>query len=253
MAIEQFKNSLLLLPELPPLHHDRDKDVAKFLNPIANLELFNPLLDMTHPQPPSTPQILTPDFWEGRYQEGTARWDLGQPAPPFVRLLKNADAPKPGKIVVLGAGNGHDALLFAERGFEVTGFDFAPSAIAHATQAAQVRGLTAQFLQRDIFQLGQEFGDRFDYVLEHTCFCAIDPSQRAAYVDLVRSLLQPQGQLIALFWVHTRLGGPPYGTTYQEILERFTPGFELIFAEQPTDSIDSRKDEEYLVRFRVKK
>ncbi|HEY9642914.1 MAG TPA: methyltransferase domain-containing protein [Coleofasciculaceae cyanobacterium] len=208
---------------------------------------------MTHPQPPSSPQILTPDFWEGRYQEGTDRWDLGQPAPPFVRLLNAVDAPKPGKIAVLGAGNGHDALLFAERGFEVTGFDFAPSAIAHATQAAQARGLTAQFLQRDIFELAPEYGDRFDYVLEHTCFCAIHPSQRAAYVDLVRSLLRPQGQLIALFWVHTRPGGPPYGTTSQELLERLMPGFDVMLFEKAIDSIESRKDEEYLARLCVKK
>ncbi len=63
------------------------------------------------------------DYWEQRYQEGRTGWDLGQPAPPFGHLLAQQDAPQPGKMAVLGAGRGENALLFADRGFEVTGFD----------------------------------------------------------------------------------------------------------------------------------
>jgi len=194
----------------------------------------------------------TPEFWEGRYQEGTDRWDLGQAAPPFVRLLDAIDAPLPGTIAVLGSGKGHDALLFAERGFEVTGFDFAPAAITYAAALAQTHGLPVQFLQRDIFELDQEFTDRFDYVLEHTCFCAIAPSQRADYVEVVRSILKPQGELIALFWAHTRPGGPPYGTSPAEILQHFTPSFDPVVFEQARESIASRNGEEYFARFRDK-
>lgn len=62
-------------------------------------------------------QDLSSTFWEDRYQTDTARWDIGQAAPPFVQLLASADAPAPGRMVVLGMGRGHDALLFAERGF----------------------------------------------------------------------------------------------------------------------------------------
>lgn len=195
---------------------------------------------------------LTPDFWEGRYQEGTDRWDLGQPAPPFVDLLNSANAPPPGRLIALGAGRGHDALLFAEHGFDVVGIDFAPAAVAAASQTAQARGLAAHFLQRDIFDLPQEFAHSFDYVLEHTCFCAIDPAQRTAYVQLVRSLLKPQGELIALFWAHTRPGGPPYGTTAEELHQRFEAGFERVSFDRPSNSIESRSGEEYLVRLRVK-
>jgi SAM-dependent methyltransferase len=194
---------------------------------------------------------LTSDFWEGRYQDGTTRWDLGQPAPPFVTLLNATDAPKPGRIAVLGAGRGHDALLFADRGFDVVGFDFAPSAIQEATIAARSHHLTAQFLQRDIFELGNEFANEFDYVLEHTCYCAIEPSQRSDYVRVVQTILRPAGELIGLFWAHSRPGGPPFGTTATEIKQQFV-AFEPILFTQPTNSIDSRKDEEYLVRFRLK-
>lgn len=196
---------------------------------------------------------LSPESWERRYQEGTARWNLGQPAPPFVTLLNSPDAPQLGRMAVLGAGHGHDALLFAEQGFEVIGFDFAPSAIEAATAAAQARGLSAQFLQRDIFQLPEEFPHHFDYVLEHTCYCAILPEQRADYVQVVQSILRPQGELIALFWAHDRPDGPPFGTTPDEILQRFAPGFNVLSITQPANSIEMRKDEEYLTRFQVKK
>ncbi|GAB4380611.1 MAG: methyltransferase domain-containing protein [Elainellaceae cyanobacterium] len=192
---------------------------------------------------------LTDRFWEGRYQEGTARWDLGQPAPVFVSLLNSPDAPQPGRMAVLGSGRGHDALLFAEHGFEVVGFDFAPSAIEAARTNAQQRGLSAEFLQRDIFGLDAEFAQQFDYVLEHTCYCAIAPEQRTDYVKLVRAILRPQGELIGLFWAHSRPGGPPFGTTPDAIRQRFAE-FELIAATLVSNSVEGRKGEEYLMRFR---
>lgn len=194
---------------------------------------------------------LTSEFWEERYQDGTTRWDLGQPAPPFVTLLNASDAPKPGRVAVLGSGRGHDALLFADRGFDVVGFDFAPSAVQEATAAARSRQLSAQFLQRDIFELGNEFAASFDYVLEHTCYCAIDPALRSDYVQVVQKILRPGGELIGLFWAHSRPEGPPFGATLEEIKQRFA-AFEPILIMQPENSVDSRKDEEYLVRLRLK-
>lgn len=214
-------------------------------------EGFRSILAMSEPQSLATG--LTADFWEGRYQEGTARWDLGQPAPPFVDLLQSPAAPKPGRIAVLGSGNGHDALLFAEHGFDVVGFDFAPSAIATATATAKDRGLTAQFLQRDIFGLAEEFADAFDYVLEHTCFCAISPEQRSKYEKLVQAILRPGGELIGLFWAHEREGGPPFGVSVTELKQQFEPDFEVLSLILAANSVESRRNEEYLARLRVRK
>jgi SAM-dependent methyltransferase len=204
---------------------------------------------MSDPQP--TP-ALTAEFWEGRYQDGTDRWDLGQPAPPFVSLLQSPQAPAPGRIAVLGSGREHDALLFAQHGFEVVGFDFAPSAIVAARAAAQERGLSAQFLQRDMFELDAEFAHQFDYVLEHTCFCAILPEQRGDYVRLVQNLLRPAGELIGLFWTHDRAGGPPFGVSVTELYQQFQPEFEVVLLERATNSVEGRRNEEYLVRLRMK-
>ena len=195
---------------------------------------------------------LTPAAWEERYQEGGDRWDLGCPAPPLISLLSTAPALKPGRMAVLGCGSGQDALLFAEAGFAVVGFDFALSAIERASARTQDRGVIAQFLQRNIFELEPEFHHSFDYVLEHTCFCAIDPALRSAYVQVVRQLLRPQGQLIALFYTHSREGGPPFGVKPQEILAKFEPYFERLMFKRATDSIARRQGEEHLAIFQMR-
>ncbi len=202
--------------------------------------------------PEATPLSNTAIAWEDRYQTGRTGWDLGAPAPPFVSLLATPTAPRPGRMAVLGAGRGHDALLFAAHGFEVIGFDLAPSAIAAATELAQQRRLSAQFWQRDIFALEPDLSGQFDYVLEHTCFCAIDPSQRSQYVQVVHQLLRPGGELLALFWAHQMAGGPPFGSTVAELHQHFTPYFEIRQFDRATNSVASRQGNEYLARLQRK-
>ena len=195
---------------------------------------------------------LTAQAWEKRYQDRGDRWNLGYPAPPFVSLLASSDAPQPGKLAVLGCGKGHDAIFFAESGFEVTGFDFAPSAINEATTTAQAKGISARFVRQDIFALDKEFIGSFDYVLEHTCFCAINPSLRSQYVEIVKSLLRPNGRLIALFYTHNRPDGPPFGVKPQEVLDYFVADFEPILFQKAKDSIARRQGNEHLAIFQLK-
>lgn len=197
--------------------------------------------------------VTDSNYWEQRYQEGTTRWDLGQAAPPFASLLNSSTAPAPGRAAILGCGRGYDAFLFAKQGFEVVGFDFAPSAIATARSLAHEAGSTAQFLQRNIFDLADEFPRYFDYLVEHTCFCAIAPEQRPAYVELASSLLKPEGELIGLFFTHNRPGGPPFGSTPAEIRREFEADFEILFLEPVTNSAPGRQGEEHLGRFRLKR
>ena len=195
--------------------------------------------------------ITNPEYWEQRYQEKTDRWDIKQAAPPFATLLQSTTAPLPGRIAVLGCGRGYDALLFAAHQFEVIGFDFAESAIKEAIALAEASQSSAKFLQRNIFDLPAEYENYFDYVLEHTCFCAVDPSQRPAYVQLAKSILKPQGQLIGLFFTHNRPGGPPFGMTPDEICHYFQTDFEILSLIPATNSIRDRQGEEHLGRFTV--
>lgn len=196
--------------------------------------------------------VANSEHWEKHYQEKTTPWDLNQAAPPLVSWLNSPNLNlKNGSVAVLGCGRGYDAMLFAEYGFDVIGFDFAPKAIAEATALAQANQNSAQFLQRDIFNLADEFPSYFNYVIEHTCFCAIDPEKRPDYVKVVRQILQPKGELIGIFFTHTRSGGPPFGVTPKAVEQYFEADFEISLV-PVTNSVPKRQGEEYLGHFRVK-
>lgn len=195
--------------------------------------------------------IDNPEYWETRYLEENTPWDLGQAAPPFVSMLISKEAPIPGRAAVLGCGRGYDALIFAAHGFETIGFDFSASAIEDAQLLADTVGSTAKFMQRDIFELPGEFENYFDYVIEHTCFCAINPQKRFDYVDVVNSILKPGGETIAVFFTHNRPGGTPYGLDPTEIKQYMHRGFETISLYPVINSVPNRIDQEYIGRFRA--
>lgn len=187
--------------------------------------------------------------WEADYQRGTAGWDLGGATPVFKRLAASNRFP-PGRMIVLGAGRGHDAREFARHGFDVTAVDFSLYAVE------QMNALTdpnapIEILQHDIFTLPHEFDGSFDYLLEYTCFCAIDPKRRAEYADLVNRLLKPGGTFIDLaFPLDRRKGGPPFAVTESEILDLFEGrGFKLLWREKPEDSVKPRRGAEELFLF----
>lgn len=188
-------------------------------------------------------------FWEERYQLGQTGWDIGEPAPPFVDYLAGEVAPPPivppGRLVVPGCGRGHEALLFARHGFEVLGFDFAPSAVAACRARAAQEGLTkAQFEQQDLLKLPSYYTGVFDYAVEHTLFCAIDPALRPDYVRVVRGLLKPGGLMVAVFFAHKRKGGPPYRTDAAEVRQLFEPSFTIEYLAPARRSHPQRANEE---------
>lgn len=217
---------------------------ASFSPDPSNSDNQSPASDNQSPAP------LSSAAWERRYQEGTTRWDLGQPAPAFVAWLQEAEAPPPGSAIVLGAGLGHDALLFADFGFEVTAVDFAPSAIQALSQRVAAANLPMSLIQRDIFDLVPVLQGQFSYVVEHTCFCAIDPALRPRYAKLVADLLAPNGELLAVFFTHGRPGGPPFGSTPAELRQLFEPYFEIITLQPAAQSLPSRQGEEHIGRLR---
>ena len=195
-------------------------------------------------------RVNSPDFWEALYQEKRAPWDLAGPHPVFQRLA-NERAFEPGAMIVLGAGRGHDARLFARHDFAVTAVDFAAEA-ARDMEALNSGGAPITVMQADIFDLPKTFGTKFDYLLEYTCFCAIDPARRAEYADLAAHLLKPGGTMIALaFPVWDKDGGPPYAVRPEEIIDLLSERkFELLQREDnPTDSPGPRQAFESLLVF----
>jgi len=189
-------------------------------------------------------------FWNERYETNTAGWDLGQPAPPLVSYVRSLDGEARGRLVVVGCGKGNDARFFAENGWQVVGFDFSDAAVREATALTAGKELPLRFVQQDILDPGDEHDGAFDTVVEHTCFCAIDPARRDDYVRAVHRMLKPGGRLVALFYAILPPDGPPFPVSVEEIRERFTPCFEEETLFVPEDSVERRRGCELFAVFR---
>jgi SAM-dependent methyltransferase len=198
-----------------------------------------------------TSDVNSPSKWELDYARGTDGWDLGGPAP-ALRRLAAAHELAPGRMLVLGAGRGHDAREFARHGFQVTAVDFSEYAVAEMRRLADPEA-PIEILHHDLFALPGEFHHSFDYVLEHTCYCAIDPRRRAEYAALVASLLKPGGTYIDLaFPVDARAGGPPFAVSLPELFNLLgAHGFTLLRQETPSESAPRRRGLEQLLIFRA--
>ena len=191
-----------------------------------------------------------PQFWEDIYLEDDAGWDLGESTPVFDKI---SDALPLGKVCIIGCGRGYDAVMFSQKGFEVTAIDFAPSAISTLQSLASGAGVMINIVETDIFLLTSQFSCEFDYVIEQTCFCAINPSRREEYEQLVKTIIKPNGKLIGLWFPLDKPmddGGPPWGTTISEVKSIFYDGWKIEKEEFPELSISPRKNREKLIIFK---
>ena len=191
--------------------------------------------------------VSSPSFWEDNYRSGRTGWDLGMPTPVFQRLAESGEFP-PGKMLVICAGRGYDARLFARLGFEVTAVDFAEEAVQEML-ALNDPETSLEVIQADLFDLPAFMIAEFDYILEYTCFCAIDPQRRAEYINSVANLLKSGGMYIALaFPIGGRTGGPPFVVTPDELVDPLGKmGFEVVTREVPEDSVPGRQGIEKLL------
>ena len=187
-------------------------------------------------------------WWEGQYQKGDAFWDHGEASPGLVDFLAQ-EKYTPGSVLVPGCGRGHDCRALAARGFTATGLDIAPQAAREASELAAKQSLAIKYVVGDFLHLSTVaavYNHRFDWIFEHTCFSAIDPDWRERYVHSVVSSLKPGGHFLGVFYNIQPEAGPPFGTTREELVERFGPRFKLILETVPR-SYPNREGKELLM------
>jgi len=164
--------------------------------------------------------------WEARYNTGDMPWEKGEASPGLVDFLAAHSNLPLGTVAVPGCGTGHDVRVWARAGFEAHGFDLAPSAIRLSVERTKAAGLGAEFTRCDF--LADAPPKPFDWVFEHTLYCAIDRERRDDYVRSLLRWLKADGQFLAVQYMIRSEEGPPFGTTQEELMERFLPHFELI-------------------------
>ena len=189
--------------------------------------------------------------WEEAYQRRETPWEKGKPHPALVDFLEE-NGPLKGQIFVPGCGSGHDVRALSTAENQVLGVDLASFAITKAKARPVVGG--EQYLQADLFALPPELNGRFDWVFEHTCFCAIDPSRRSDYLAAIVRLLKPGGGLLAIFFINPDHDeeGPPHPVSKLELEKLFGPFFALEREWVPKRTHPGREERELMQVLRLK-
>jgi SAM-dependent methyltransferase len=105
-----------------------------------------------------------------------------------------------GRMLVLGAGWGREAIAIAQRGVRVVGIEVNAIAARTARQRAKTMGVPAVFLQADLLKLPTD-REWFDCVLlsQHMYSAIAGKSQRQAWLANLRRVLTPNGRVILSF------------------------------------------------------
>ncbi len=189
---------------------------------------------------------LENNYWNDRWKRDETGWDLGEVSPPlkvFIDQLTDKDS----RILVPGCGNAYEAGYLLASGFtHVTVVDISQV----ATERLKKR--YAAFIGKQLTVLHQDFftlDGRYDLVIEQTFFCALDPSLRPAYVQQMKKLLQPAGQLAGLlFNIEFEKAGPPFGGSAAEYRRLFSDDFTIISLELSPHSATPRAGTELFCR-----
>lgn len=179
-----------------------------------------------------------PRDWNKAYEEDDIPWDKGYASPPLVEFLERRRVG--GSVLVPGCGTGHDVRLLAGQGADVTGMDIAPGAIKKAVGFRSASG--ERYVLGDYLNPGADTLARYDWVVEHTCLCAIEPDERIAYAVALSQVLKPGGHFLAVFYreVSDYSGdGPPHPISKEASSSLFA-AFELVESFIPQKSYPSR-------------
>ncbi len=190
------------------------------------------------------------NYWQNRYDTGATGWDLGEVSPPikaYISHLLDTGIAKDSRILIPGAGNAHEARYLHDLGFsQVYVVDIAHTPLANLA-AAIPDFPKAHLMQADFFSLADTLG-QFDYIIEQTFFCALDPSLRDAYAKQMRTLLKAGGQLFGVMIIDKPAENPPYGGSADEYQALFNQHFKSVRIEPCLNSIPRRSGREVFIR-----
>ncbi|MBK9729944.1 MAG: SAM-dependent methyltransferase [Chitinophagaceae bacterium] len=179
-------------------------------------------------------------YWEARYKNQETGWDIGTVSPPlksYFEQLKDKSA----RILIPGAGNGHEAAFLLDQGFNnVFMLDISKTPLLNFEEKYPSFP-KAHLVHENFF----EHNGIYDLIIEQTFFCALDPALRSAYAKKMYSLLATPGTLAGLLFDDPLMkDGPPFGGTREEYLKHFRPYFTLRTFERATNSIVPRAGRE---------
>lgn len=153
--------------------------------------------------------------WDSAYRTpGRAPWDTGRASKQLMHEVESGRL-QPCRAVVLGCGTGTNAIYLAKQGFNVTGVDIAPTALALAARKAKQANVDVRWVLADVTappKLGP-----FDFVFDRGCYHGVRQQNATGYVLAVTRLTQSGAKVLIMAGnaKDTRAGGPPKVTEDQ--------------------------------------
>ena len=188
---------------------------------------------------PHTPEgVRLMDSWDQVYRDGhKPPWDIGRPSHEIVGAVEKGTI-KPCRVVELGCGTGTDAIYLAQKGFDVTGLDIAPTALARAEAKAKKAEVRVRWLVADV--LAPPPLGTFDFLFDRGCYSGLRGQQRTDYVKTAERLSHPGSRLLLLASNanEKRNDGVPR-VTEEELRGDFSAWFEFLeLRETHFDTVD---------------
>ncbi|MFT5337609.1 MAG: SAM-dependent methyltransferase [Sphingobacteriales bacterium] len=168
-------------------------------------------------------KIFSQEYWSKRYKATDTPWQLKEVSPAFVQWFSKVQPPKDTRILIPGAGGGHEAIWLEQQGYtNIVVLDWAPEVIQ--AQKKNHPNSTVSWICGDFFAESQ----KFDLILEQTFFCALPPAMRKAYFQKMGELLASKGKLIGVFFKQISAGGPPFHCSEDDLLFGLSEVFEEV-------------------------
>ena len=166
-------------------------------------------------------------------------WNIETPPKALVELVDSGQI-QPCKAIDLGCGAGNYAIYLASPGFDVTGVDISPSAIALAEANTKQKGVACRFVAADVVGGLPEISETFDFAYDWSLLHHVFPIDRKRYVETVCRLLAPGGKYLSVclseqdagFGGTGRIRRTPLGTmlyfsSEDELRDLFAPDFDI--------------------------
>jgi SAM-dependent methyltransferase len=162
-------------------------------------------------------------------------WDRGAPRELLVEWASARDLDGGGLgACVVGMGFGADAEYLSERGFEVTAFDVAPTAVRGARERHP--GSSVDYVVADLLDPPRAWVEAFALVVDCLTVQSLPDSVRPAAISNVSALVAPRGTLLVIAARRDAadgpVDGPPWPLTRSEVESFAQGGLETVRIEE---------------------
>ena len=188
-------------------------------------------------------------FYKVSYRVGFHPWEDLPDHKPYADALvglfereEQGREPPYGKALDLGCGSATWGVRLAARGWQVTGVDNVPTAVARAQQCVREAGVDMRVVLGDVTRLLEvAVGSGYDLVVDTGTFHGLTPAQRLDMGREVTAVAAEEATVILDCFAPRRRGPLPRGCTQSDVEAAF-PAWGI------TDTIEADTDPDPIAR-----